>query len=153
MTSVYLRPNENFESLIRRFKRSVERSGILAELKLKEYYEKPSQAKKRKAAAARKRELKRQEKTANFFKGNKNFKFSKDHTTKIPMPDKKQQAKQYEARQGSYSGNKSRTPSGSNYSSGRGGQSQGQSRPSRPYDKKPYQNNNYQQNRKPYNKG
>ena len=148
MTSVYLRPNENFESLIRRFKRSVERSGILAELKLKEYYEKPSQAKKRKAAAARKRELKRQEKTANFFKGNKNFKFSKDHSVKIPMPDKKQQAKQYEARHGSYSGNKSRTPSGSNYPSNRGNQGQ-----SKPYEKKPYQNNNYQQNRKPYNKG
>jgi small subunit ribosomal protein S21 len=91
MTSVYLRNNESFESLYRRFKRSVEKSGILAELKLKEHFEPPSQKRKRKAAAARKRELKRQEKMANVFKGNKNFKFSKDHTTKIPLPNKNTQ--------------------------------------------------------------
>lgn len=86
MSTVYAKPGESFESLYRRFKRAVERSGILSELKKYEYYEKPSVKRKRKQAAARKRELKRQlkaEKTPS--NRNLNFKFNKDHTQKIPL--------------------------------------------------------------------
>lgn len=49
--------NEHFESLMRRFKKSVEKDNIIKEIKDREYYEKPSAVKKRKKAAARKRHL------------------------------------------------------------------------------------------------
>ena len=88
MAEAKARPGESFESLMRRFKRAVERSGILSELKERERYEKPSEKRKRKEAAARKRELKRQEKTVNFFNGNLNFKFNRDKTKRIPLVNK-----------------------------------------------------------------
>jgi len=40
---------------MRRFKRSCEKAGILAEVRRREYYEKPTWERKRKAAAAVKR--------------------------------------------------------------------------------------------------
>ncbi len=45
--------NENFESLLKRFNKSVQQRGILAELRRREYYEKPSIKRKRKGAAKR----------------------------------------------------------------------------------------------------
>lgn len=48
-------PNESFESLMRRFKKSVERSDILKILREYEAYEKPSERNKRLKAAAVKR--------------------------------------------------------------------------------------------------
>lgn len=48
-------PNESFESLLRRFKKSVEKSEILKTLREYEAYEKPSETKKRRHAAAVKR--------------------------------------------------------------------------------------------------
>ncbi len=48
-------PNESFESLMRRFKKAVEKSEILKVLRDYEAYEKPSETKKRKKAAAVKR--------------------------------------------------------------------------------------------------
>lgn len=48
-------PNESFESLVRRFKRAVDKSDILKTLRLYEAYEKPSEEKKRRKAAAVKR--------------------------------------------------------------------------------------------------
>ncbi len=89
MAEAKARPGESFESLMRRFKRAVERSGILSELKEREYYEKPSDKRKRREAAAIKRELKRQEKTINYFNGNQNFKFNKDKTKKIPIQNRR----------------------------------------------------------------
>ena len=88
MAEAKARPGESFESLMRRFKRAVERCGILSELKEYEYYQKPSDKRKRQEAAAIKREMKRQEKTLNFFNGNQNFKFNKDKTKKIPIINK-----------------------------------------------------------------
>jgi small subunit ribosomal protein S21 len=44
---------------MRRFKKQVEKAGILSELRRREYYDKPSIRKKKKAAAARKRALKK----------------------------------------------------------------------------------------------
>jgi small subunit ribosomal protein S21 len=59
MPSVKVRENEPFEYALRRFKRSCEKGGVLAETRRREYYEKPTQERKRKAAAAVKRNLRR----------------------------------------------------------------------------------------------
>jgi small subunit ribosomal protein S21 len=59
MPSVKLRENEPFEYALRRFKRSCEKAGVLAETRRREFYEKPTQERKRKAAAAVKRNLRR----------------------------------------------------------------------------------------------
>ena len=59
MPSVRLRENEPFEYALRRFKRSCEKAGVLSETRRREYYEKPTQERKRKKAAAVKRHLKR----------------------------------------------------------------------------------------------
>ncbi len=55
MPFVKARNNESFESLIRRFKRSVERDDVLSELRKRECFEKPSVHRKRAKAAAIKR--------------------------------------------------------------------------------------------------
>jgi len=52
---VIARDKEDIESLIRRFKKKVNKSGILKDLRKKEYYDKPSMAKRKKSAEARKR--------------------------------------------------------------------------------------------------
>jgi small subunit ribosomal protein S21 len=44
---------------LKRFKKQVEKAGVLTELRRREYYDKPSVRKKKKAAAARKRALKK----------------------------------------------------------------------------------------------
>jgi small subunit ribosomal protein S21 len=43
--------DENFDSLLKRFNRKVQQDGILAELRRREHYEKPSIKRKRKKAA------------------------------------------------------------------------------------------------------
>ena len=55
MPSVKVRDNEPFDIALRRFKRSVEKAGVLAEVRSREFYEKPTQERKRKLAAAGKR--------------------------------------------------------------------------------------------------
>ena len=52
---------ESFESLMRRFKKSCEKSNILLEVKKREFYEKPSSVGKRTRDIAKKKEQKRQE--------------------------------------------------------------------------------------------
>jgi len=47
--------SEGFESLLRRFTRKVQQDGILSEVRHREYIEKPSVKRKRKAAAAKRR--------------------------------------------------------------------------------------------------
>ncbi|MFO7153464.1 MAG: 30S ribosomal protein S21 [Caldicoprobacter oshimai] len=47
--------NESFESALRRFKRQCARAGILAELRKREHYEKPSVRRKKKSEAARRK--------------------------------------------------------------------------------------------------
>ena len=59
MPSVRVRENEPFEFALRRFKRSCEKAGVLSEMRRREYYEKPTQERKRKKAAAVKRHLRR----------------------------------------------------------------------------------------------
>lgn len=92
MTYVKAKSGEPFEALWKRFKRSVEKAGVLSDLKKHDYYEKPSVKKKKKQAAARKRAAKTLKKLerAKARKGtNKNFKWNKDHTKKIPLPPRK----------------------------------------------------------------
>lgn len=55
MPTVKVRDNEPFDVALRRFKRACEKAGILAEIHRREFYEKPTQVRKRKAAAAVKR--------------------------------------------------------------------------------------------------
>ncbi|HIE02737.1 MAG: 30S ribosomal protein S21 [Candidatus Parabeggiatoa sp.] len=59
MPHVRVRENEPFEIAIRRFKRACEKAGILAEVHRREFYEKPTTIRKRKAAAAVKRHMKK----------------------------------------------------------------------------------------------
>jgi len=56
---VLLEDNEIFDIALRRFKKQVEKSGLLSELKKRQHYEKPSVQRKKKRAAARKRLLKK----------------------------------------------------------------------------------------------
>ncbi|MGL4483529.1 MAG: 30S ribosomal protein S21 [Anaerovoracaceae bacterium] len=55
MAQVFVRDNEGLESALKRFKRSCARDGISAELRKREYYEKPSVRRKKKSEAARKK--------------------------------------------------------------------------------------------------
>lgn len=53
-STVYVR-NDNVEQAIRKFKKKMQDSGLLQELRDRESYEKPTTAKKRKAGAAKNR--------------------------------------------------------------------------------------------------
>ena len=64
MPTVKVRENEPFDVALRRFKRSCEKAGILAEVRRREYYEKPTSVRKRKAAAAVKRQAKKVQREA-----------------------------------------------------------------------------------------
>jgi small subunit ribosomal protein S21 len=59
MPSVKVRDNEPFDVALRRFKRTCEKAGTLTEVRRREFYEKPTSVRKRKAAAAVKRHLKK----------------------------------------------------------------------------------------------
>ena len=59
MPNVRVRDNEPFEAALRRFKRTIEKTGLLTELRAREFYEKPTSERKRKKAAAVKRHYKR----------------------------------------------------------------------------------------------
>ena len=59
MPHVKVKENEPFDVALRRFKRSIEKVGLLTELRAREFYEKPTSERKRKLAAAVKRTHKR----------------------------------------------------------------------------------------------
>ena len=65
MPGVRIRESEHFDAALRRFKRACENAGVLSELRRREYYEKPTQERKRKNAAAVKRHMKRQARTVS----------------------------------------------------------------------------------------
>jgi len=52
-------PNYNFDRLLRNFRNKVKRSGLMDDIRKKEYYEKPAQRKQRLKNAAKRREAKR----------------------------------------------------------------------------------------------
>ena len=54
-----VREDESFESALRRFKKQVEKSGVLSEMRKRQHYEKPSVRRKKKALAARKKMMKK----------------------------------------------------------------------------------------------
>ena len=58
MPTVRVKENEPFDVALRRFKRTIEKAGIITELRAREFYEKPTAERKRKKAAAVKRHLK-----------------------------------------------------------------------------------------------
>ena len=55
MAQVFVRENESLESSLKRFKRSCARDGVIAEVRKREHYEKPSVKRKKKSEAARKK--------------------------------------------------------------------------------------------------
>jgi len=59
MPVVRVKENEPFDVALRRFKRTCEKAGVLGELRSREFYEKPTAVRKRKAAAAVKRHMKK----------------------------------------------------------------------------------------------
>jgi small subunit ribosomal protein S21 len=62
MPEIRIKENESFENALRRFKRQVEKTGILSEVRRREHYEKPSIKRKKKLIAAKKRAMKRMRK-------------------------------------------------------------------------------------------
>jgi len=64
VVDVRVSSNESFESLLRRFNRKVQQTGILAEARRREHYEKPSDKRRRKGAAKKR-------KAARAFRGSK----------------------------------------------------------------------------------
>jgi small subunit ribosomal protein S21 len=59
MPGVFVRDDEPFETALRRFKKQLQKSGVLAEVKKRRAYDKPSIKKKKKSLLARKRLLKK----------------------------------------------------------------------------------------------
>ena len=55
MSEVRVKENETLVIALKRFKRQCARSGVLAEVRKREHYEKPSVKRKKKMEAARKR--------------------------------------------------------------------------------------------------
>ena len=58
MSEVRVKDNESLDSALRRWKKSCARSGVLAEVRKREHYEKPPVKRKKKSEAARKRKFK-----------------------------------------------------------------------------------------------
>jgi len=58
VTGVIIKPGEPFEKALRRWSKSCEKSGLLSDVKKKQRYEKPSDEKKRKRTAAKRKALK-----------------------------------------------------------------------------------------------
>ena len=58
MSEIRVKENESLDSALKRFKRQCAKAGVLAEVKKREHYEKPSVRRKKKSEAARKRKFK-----------------------------------------------------------------------------------------------
>ncbi len=67
MPSVKVKENEPFDVALRRFKRTCEKAGVLSEVRRREFYEKPTSVRKRKAAAAVKRHMKKLQRESRRF--------------------------------------------------------------------------------------
>ena len=55
MSEVHVKEGESLDSALKRFKRSCAKDGVIAEVRKREHYEKPSVKRKKKSEAARKR--------------------------------------------------------------------------------------------------
>ncbi|MDC7125393.1 MAG: 30S ribosomal protein S21 [Spirochaetales bacterium] len=65
MAHVNIDEGEPLEKAIKRFKRMVEKEGIIREWKKREYFEKPSTIKNRKKKAMERKQMKKQRKIQN----------------------------------------------------------------------------------------
>ena len=59
MTKVEMRKGENLEKALRKFKTKLKREGLMDEMKKREFYEKPSQQRRKQLEAAIRREDRR----------------------------------------------------------------------------------------------
>jgi len=59
MSKVEVKDNESLDSALKRFKRNCAKSGVLSDLRKKEYYQSPSVKRRKKSEAARKNKNKR----------------------------------------------------------------------------------------------
>ncbi len=59
MPGIIVGNNESIDSALKRFKKQVEKGGVLSEVRRREYYEKPSEKRKKQMFAAKKRMMKR----------------------------------------------------------------------------------------------
>ncbi|MDD6175133.1 MAG: 30S ribosomal protein S21 [Firmicutes bacterium] len=57
MSEIRVKENESLDSALRRFKKQCAKSGVIAEVRKREAYEKPSVKRKKKSEAARKRKF------------------------------------------------------------------------------------------------
>jgi small subunit ribosomal protein S21 len=55
MPAVRVKENESFESALKRFKKKCEKAGVLSDLRKRQHFEKPSERRKRKLNAARRK--------------------------------------------------------------------------------------------------
>ncbi len=60
MPAVKVRENEPFEKALKRFTKQCEKAGLMSDIKKHQHYEKPSEKRKRKIAAARRKQRKLQ---------------------------------------------------------------------------------------------
>ncbi len=59
MPGIRVNEGEPFENAVKRFKKQIEKAGILSEVRKREFFERPTVRKKKKAIAARKRVMKK----------------------------------------------------------------------------------------------
>jgi len=59
MPGIVVGNNESIDSALKRFKKQVEKGGVLSEVRRREHFEKPSEKRKKKLFAAKKRIVKR----------------------------------------------------------------------------------------------
>ena len=53
MSEIYVKENESLDNALKRFKRSCAKSGVLAEVRKREFYDSPSVKRRKKSEAAR----------------------------------------------------------------------------------------------------
>lgn len=63
MPGIVVGSNESIDSALKRFKRQIEKGGVLFEIKNREFYEKPSQRRKKRLFTSKKRFTKTAERT------------------------------------------------------------------------------------------
>ena len=69
MPGVVVREDESFENALRRFKKQLQKSGVLGEAKRRRAYDKPSVKKKKKSLLARRRLLRKLRKMQRMRRG------------------------------------------------------------------------------------
>ena len=65
MSGVVSGENESIDSLLKRFNKKVQQSGVLSEMRRREFFEKPSIKRKRKEAAKRRKSARASRKMTN----------------------------------------------------------------------------------------